>query len=215
MARSIGSLGRKREALDLEFDYFGETLRVHPHATDEVELDFLEAGRDIDVEALRGLDEQSLNGMDTEEQLRLLGELSKAQRVGYLAVRDALRKLVHPDDFERYWRLGTENGQMVRDRMRDIKSLTEAIVEESTDFPTGRQSGSPDGPSTTPPSSEVVSYSQTRGGSDFERALALERERPDIQEFFVMQREYELNEAAEARQRKARDEQKLTEAGLL
>jgi hypothetical protein len=214
MGKSIGSLGRKREPLDMDFDYFGETIRIHPYATDEVELDFIDAGRDIDVDSLTDLDFAEFESKSEAEQTRILATLGKAQRAGYLAIMNALRKLIHPDDFETYRRLGAEHGQQVRDRMSDIRAITVAVVEATTDFPTGQRSGSPDGPPTTPPSSEVASFSQTRAGSDFETALALERGRPDLQEFFVIQREAEEQAAREEAERTTRDQQRLTDAGL-
>lgn len=214
MGKSIGSLGREREPLDLEFEYFGKTLRVHPFASDDVEVEFIDAGRDIDVDSLMSMDLTKFDNLDEAEQTRLLGEIGKAQRAGYVALMRSLRRLIHPDDFETYWKLGAEHGQQVIDRMRDVRAISSAVVEAVTDFPTGQPSDSPPGPATTPPSSEVVSYSQTRGASDFDRAMALERGRPDLQEFFVMEKEYQEAAAREAREAAERDRQRLADADL-
>jgi hypothetical protein len=212
MGKSIGSLGRHREPLDLEFDYFGSVVRVHPYATDEVEVEFLEAGKDLDLEEIANLDPATFEAMDGDAQRKALQKLTRAQREGYLAMMRALRRLVHPDDFDAYMKLGAEHGQQVVDRMRDIKAITEAVIEAVTDFPTQPRSGSPSGPAITPASSGDVSPS--REVSDYEKGLALYRGRPDLQEFVIMQKEAEEQADREARESAARDRQKLTDAGL-
>lgn len=222
MGRNIGTLGQKREALDLEFTYFGgETIRVHPHATDGVELEFLEAGRDIDVDELAEIDLSKVDAMDEEQQREIFAKLSKAANAGYKAVLTALHRLIHPDDFERYWRLGMDNGQQIRDRMADIRSITTAVIEATTDFPTGPPSDSASGPAATSAPSEAVSPSpdsplaeHLRRGSDLEIALALERGRPDMQEFYVIESEVRTEVARAEAEQASRDRAKLSAAGL-
>ncbi|MBM0275093.1 hypothetical protein [Micromonospora tarensis] len=213
MGRSIGSLGRQRDPLDLEFDYFGQTVRIHPHATDAVELEFLQAGRDIDMSALDGVDLSQVDAMAAADQARLVRAMGQATAAAYRAVLDALRRLIHPDDWDTYWRLGMENGQQIRDRMSDIKAITTAVVESTTDFPTGRPAASPTGPETTPPASTADSPSPAPA-SDLEVAMALERGRPDIQEFYLMQVEDKERAERDARERTARDQRQLAAAGL-
>ncbi|MET8908389.1 hypothetical protein [Micromonospora sp. NPDC004551] len=217
MGRNIGTLGRQRDPLDLEFTYFGSTIRVHPQATDAVELEFLQAGRELDMSALEGVDLAKVDALDPEQQVKLARVMGQAVAATYRVLEGALRQLIHPDDWARYWRLGMENGQQIRDRMADVKAITAAVVEATTDFPTGPPSASPPGPATTPPASGDALPSPVTAprGSDLERALALERGRPDIQEFFVMQAEAEERERREARDREARDQEKLAAAGLV
>ena len=225
MGKNIGTLGRQRQPLDLEFTYFDNTvIRVHPQATDEVEIDFLEAGKDIDLAELEKLDWSTVDALDPQEQARIFRSMGKAVRDGYLALMSSLRRLIHPDDFESYWTLGQKNGQQLRDRMADIRAITAAVVDATTDFPTGPPSGSPPGRAPTRPSSGAGSPSGRAISdveraisdveADLERALALERGRPDIQEFFLMEAEWREQEAREQRERDARDARKLADAGL-
>jgi len=217
MGRNIGTLGQRREPLDLEFSYFDDTvIRVHPQATDAVEIEFLEAARDIDMSALEGLDLSKIDAMDPEQQVKLIRTMSAATAAGYGSLLTSLHRLIHPDDFEKYWRLGMEHGQQIRDRMADVRAITTAVIEATTDFPSGQRSASPSGPATTPPSSAVASPSPPapRPGTDLEIALALDRGRPDIQEFYVMEAEQRAAMAQEERDRVARDARKLAEAGL-
>lgn len=213
MGRSIGSLGRQRDPLDLEFDYFGSTLRVHPHATDGVELEFLEAGRDIDTSAFDGVDLAQVDSLTPADQAKLVRAMGQATAAAYSTVLNALRRLIHPDDWDTYWRLGMEHGQQIRDRMADIKVITTAVVEETTDFPTGRPAASPTGPGGTPAASTGGSRSAAPA-SELEMALAMERGRPDLQEFYVMQAEDKDRAAQEDREKAARDQRQLAAAGL-
>jgi len=217
VGRNIGTLGRQRDPLDLEFTYFGSTIRVHPQATDAVELEFLQAGRELDMSALEGVDLTRVDALDPEQQVKLATAMGQAVAATYRVLEGALRQLIHPDDWARYWRLGMQHGQQIRDRMADVKAITAAVVEATTDFPTGPRAASPAGPATTPPASGDVSPSLTPAppaGSDLERALALERGRPDIQEFYVMQAEAEERERREAREQAKKDQRKLAAAGL-
>jgi hypothetical protein len=225
MGRNIGTLGQQREALDLEFTYFGgQIIRVHPRATDGVELEFLEAGRDVDIAELEDLDFSKIDAMDEEQQQKIFVTLSKASAAGYQAILTALHRLIHPDDFALYWRLGMDNGQQISDRMSDIRLITTAVIEATTDFPTGPPSDSASGSATTSAPSEVVSPSQAtppaapvpthRRGTDLEIALALERGRPDMQEFYVMEAEIRETAAKEAAEQETRDQGKLSAAGL-
>jgi hypothetical protein len=215
MGRNIGQLGRERDPIDLEFTYFdGETIRVHPQASDQVEIEFLEAGRDIDVEALEKLDLATLRAMDEAQQAELMRTMNKAQRAGFKALMTSLRQLIHPDDFDRYWSLGVKHGQQLGDRMADIRAITDAVLEATTDFPPPQRAGSPRGPETTPVSSGVVSSSPEHLPKDLVAALALERGRPDIQEFFVQEHESRVEREREAAESAERDRRRLADAGL-
>lgn len=188
MARSIGDLGVRRAPVDLEFGYFGTTIRVHPAASDTVELEFLDVGRDIDLDALRG---KSLDDLESdEEKLATLSAMGRAIRGGYLLVKDSLRMVIHPDDWQTYWDLARENGQRIVDLMTDLKRITAAVVEADTGFPTLPPSASEGGPASTPPRSAAESFSAAaRPVSDADKALRMLHGRPDLQEFIVLQEE--------------------------
>ncbi|AGL19497.1 hypothetical protein [Actinoplanes sp. N902-109] len=187
MARNIGTLGTPRTPVDLEFTYFGATIRVHPQASDAVELDFLDAGRHVQVDQLRDID---LATLDEEQTRAAVSTLSQAVLAAHRLIKDSLRAIIHPDDFELYWKLARDNGQHIRDLMADLKSVTAAIVEAETGFPTTPPAGSPPGPD-----SELVksaggsSSAAAPASSDADKALVLLSGRPDLQEFVVLQEE--------------------------
>jgi general stress protein YciG len=231
MGKRVGRLGRERPPLDLEFDYFdGAVIRIHPGATDQVEAEFRETSFGIDLDEVAGLDLAKFDSLSQEDKNRVLVTMSKAELETYRALKKAIRGLIHPDDVDRYWEIGNKHGQQMRDRMADIKSITEWVLEESTDFRTGQSSGSTGGQQTTPPPSgdgspspeapptdagagPALTGTVVLPGSDLEKALVLERGRPDIQEIYLMEREFELSQAQEAREAQERDRQKLAEAG--
>lgn len=214
MGKNIGTLGKQREPWDLEFTYFGEVVRVHPQATDAIEIEFLDAAGDIDLEELQAVDMNEIEALPIEKRLEMLRSMNKVVERGHRALMSALHNLIHPDDFDKYWKLGVAHGQQVRDRMADVRAITAAVVEATTDFPTGQQSDSPPGPSPTPPSSAAGSPSRVAHPTDLQVALALERGRPDIQEFYVMEAERVAAEQSEQREATERERRKLIEAGL-
>lgn len=195
MARSIGDLGVRRAPVDLEFRYFGAVIRVHPAATDTVELEFLDVGRDIDIDLLQ---DTSLDDLDNDEKFAAVASIGRAIRSGYLLVKDSLRQVIHPDDWQTYWDLARANGQRISDLMADLKRITAAVVEADTGFPTMRPSDSADGRANTPPRSAAGSSSVAgRQDSDANKALRMLRGRPDLQEFVVKQQEAEAARAAQ------------------
>ena len=188
MGRSIGSLGNQRGPVDLEFEYFGSTIRVHPQASDTVELEFLDVGRDIDLDLLQ---DKSLEELDDDQKWAVLAEMGRAIRGGYLLIKDSLQRVIHPDDWPTYWKLARENGQQIKDLMTDLKRVTAAVVEAETGFPTRQPSASAGGHVNTPQRSAVGSSL----GPD--KALVLLRGRPDLQEFVVAKEEAEAAKLAE------------------
>lgn len=217
MGRSIGQLGTRREPLDLDFTYFGATVRVHPQASDTVELEFLDAGKDLDLSALEGVDLAKLDETESEKVIAAASAVSKAVAAGYRLIKGSLRRVIHPDDFDTYWRLAVENGQQIRDLMADLKRITAAVVEAETGFPTTPPSASQPGPATTPAKSADGSSSEVAAAlSDTDAALVLLRGRPDLQEFVVLAEEMVLAEeqqkAAEASGRPMTAAEKLIAA---
>jgi len=153
---SIGSLGTIRDALDLDFEYFGVVVRVNPDLTDLNQIEFLENASSIDE--------------------------SNATR-GMLAIGTYLRDLVHPDDWDVFWRASKAN----RQQLDDLMQTAHAIVEAVSGFPTGRLSGSSAGQSTTKPRSGAGTSSARRAGrrqaaieADTRAALSMVEGRPDL-----------------------------------
>jgi hypothetical protein len=139
----LGELGEATEPNDVTFDYFdARSLRVHP---DFCELDLLDF-----VEATAAIDEDSPQAMT--------------------AVKDFFRSVIHPDDFDLFWRTAKGNRQGVKKLMRTIWTIVETISGR----PTTQPSDSSGGPSTTAPTS-------TGGSSSTERAMQHLRGRADLQ----------------------------------
>ncbi len=105
---SLGSFGRKREPLDLDFDFFGETIRVHPMSSDLVELDFLEKAQSLDLADL------DLTAELTPENM---ARMSQAARVAADMAMGSVRQIIHPDDWELFKATAIANGQNLQDLM--------------------------------------------------------------------------------------------------
>ncbi|MEU1810947.1 hypothetical protein [Micromonospora aurantiaca (nom. illeg.)] len=195
---SIGSLGRKRPALDLTFDYFGETIRVAPGASNLVEMEFMEKAKGIQITA-DGLDLDNLDTADEASTAKAVAAVAKMAELATDVVVGTLRKLIHPDDWATYWRLAQLNGQMLDDLMADQKAILAAVTEAAAGFPTGPSSGSSPSPASTPARFEVDLPSPATstpslpaaGPTSADRALNLLHGRPDLQEFVVMKEESE------------------------
>lgn len=115
---SIGSLGTKRDAVELEFDYFGETIRVHPDATDLGVADLMSAFGEMDIE-------------DEDSAKEVMG-----------GVAGFLRDNIHPDDRTRFWETAKANRQQLKDIIDVARVITEAVAEQASGFPTGQPSDS-------------------------------------------------------------------------
>lgn len=127
---SIGSFGTPREAPveDLTFDYFGVEYRVHPDATDLELFEFMDVAASLDTIQAGGED-------------AAIGSV--------VAIRSALRNLVHPDDYAAVWSAAKANRQTIE----DLTELAMALAAAVADRPTERPSDSSDGPQSTEPSS--------------------------------------------------------------
>lgn len=134
---SLGSLGTERPPVDLSFDWFGTTIRCHPDLSDTAIVDFMGQAVDID------------DNSPTAFQL----------------VRDCLAQLIHPDDFDTYWRLGREHRQQIVDHMK----VCWAVIEEVGKDAGGQQDASAPGPKTKTDGSLADSLQQAFPG------------RPDLQ----------------------------------
>ncbi|MDR7278936.1 hypothetical protein [Catenuloplanes atrovinosus] len=169
---SLGSFGRKREPLDLDFDFFGETIRVHPMSSDLVELDFLEKAQSLDLADL------DLTAELTPENM---ARMSQAARVAADMAMGSVRQIIHPDDWELFKATAIANGQNLQDLMEVQRGLVEAIAG----FPTGPSSGSSSGAETTGPKSAADSSSPAPTAPTLSQpaiqALRQLGDRPDLQ----------------------------------
>lgn len=124
---NLGSFGTPREAYTDEFDYFGETLRVHPDLSDLALIEFARMGSQID-EKTTG--DQAIS-----------------------AVFTMLQMLVHVDDFETFWSAAKANRQTID----DLTDLAGQLVEAVAKRPTKRPSTSSRGRQRTAQKSAVAS----------------------------------------------------------
>lgn len=188
---SIGSLGRKKPAIELDFDYFGESIRVNPHASNLVEIDFLRVASGID------LDDIALDAELTDEDIAKLppqtqARIAKAGLSNVDIIIASVRKLIHADDWDRFWATAIANGQDLEDLLEVQKAVTAAVAEAVAGFPTGPSSDSSDGSASTAPRSVAAAPSPTPAppsSSAADEALVMLRGRPDLQEFVVMHEE--------------------------
>lgn len=164
---SLGTFGRRYDKIDLDFDWFGETIRVHPEVSQASLTEFLAGAADVPQD-------------DEPAAAKLIFGL--------------LRGVIHPDDFDRFWTIAKRERQ---DPQADLMPIAKAIVEAMSGFPTGQLSDSSAGSVPTPQSSRVdlpspdVPAPVLTGGTTADRALSMLRKRPDLQEFVVMQEEAE------------------------
>lgn len=153
----IGDFGTEPDPVSEEhtFGWFGTDIRVNADgATDLAFVDFIEKAMEIDEE-----DPQSA-----------------------MVVKSYMRQMVHPDDFDEFWRLAREHQQTTEGMMTLAAEVVAAVVGR----PSKPSSDSPDGPSPIGTSSQDGSYS---------RAIRRFDGRPDLQLVLVR--------AEEARERKS------------
>ena len=110
------------------FGWFGQELRVNPLAGDTTFVDFIEE----------------------------YGEVDEKDPKAIVGTKKFLREIVHPDDFDVFWRLGRENGRT----LQDFAEVAMQIIEGLVDRPTARSSDSSPGPSTIVENSMDDSYSR-------------------------------------------------------
>lgn len=122
---SLGSLGKSHDdepLIDLDFAYFGATVRVNPHFTPLMMQDW------IDAAAVMGDD-----------------QASDEEKAASASMKRILRHVIHADDFAEFWRLAIAN----RQNDEDLAELLGVVVEAATERPTGKPSASSGGRHTT------------------------------------------------------------------
>jgi len=137
---NLGKFGEAREELTDTFEYFETEIRVNPNLSEVDILDFMETAFTVDQEDPKAI----------------------------LVVKEFLKSLVHPDDFNTFW----ETARAKRQRIEDIQNVAKSIVEAVTSRPTQQPSGSVRGRRSTKAKSKAVSSS---------RVLTRLGGRPDLQ----------------------------------
>ena len=182
MARMhLGSLGTVREAVDADFDYFGEVIRVHPDASDLQQAELMILAEGIDVSDIDMDDPESW----TPGQRVVIQKANDA-------VAQAIRGQVHPDDWDRFFKTARANRQFVMDLMALSKQISEMVAG----FPTGQQSVS----SPTPPVTDRKSRrgSLRRADATARSAMRQLEGRPDLQMAVVAAHKAKVEEIAAA-----------------
>lgn len=150
----LGEMGVAKPMVELTFGWFGHIIRINPGAGELELTDFLEFAATIDMP-------EDPNDVDSGEAVATMA-----------AVKDFLRRQIHPDDWALWWDLAKTHRQTLEDLMK----VSVALLEKVAAFPTGPLSASPDGQRHTPPKSKADSPSPVTA-----RALELLKGRPDLQ----------------------------------
>lgn len=111
---SIGNLGTERDQVDLDFGYFGETIRVNPDASESVGTEFAIRAQSIDEDNLAA---------------------------ATVATSDFLRSLIHPEDFDRFLRTSVKNRQQTTDLLATAGAILEALSGFPTSQPSVSSDG--------------------------------------------------------------------------
>lgn len=145
---SLGTFGVPRAIDDETFTYFDVEIRAHPTLSDLAMHDFMERAAHID----------------------------NADPAAWTLVKDFIRELVHPEDFDKFWFLARQNRQNTDDLMALAKGLYSAVVGR----PTTRPSASPRGRSRTkrksPAGSSSPVIARLAGRGDLQLAVVQAQE---------------------------------------
>jgi hypothetical protein len=159
-----GTFGTHRDAVDADFGYFGETIRVHPDASDLHFAEVMLIASGIDV-----------GDIDMDDPSSWTAEQAAALQAANDAVVKAIRGQIHPDDWDLFFTTAKTN----RQNTFDLMGLSQQVAEAVAGFPTGRRSASSPGRSATTPRSKAGSSS--RRVKSARRALKVLEDRPDFQ----------------------------------
>lgn len=165
---TLGSFGRAYDRIELDFQFFGATIRVNPSVSKAAMVEFLaEAG-----------------GVNQNDEV-----------AGARVIMQFMREIVHPEDFDTFWGLAKRERQ---DPEADLMPIGHAVMEAVAGFPTGEPSGSAPTPTVTAarsvvdlplPDMPVPNFgAETAAG----KALAALRKRPDLQEMVVQAQEQKV-----------------------
>lgn len=155
-----GQFGTVRPEIRMAFPYFGETIRVHPNASDVEWMGFIERMRHVPAEAVDGSEAMA-------------------------ATLDYIHGQIHPDDWDLFLTTATKN----RQNSMDLMAVAQTIVAAVADFPTGQPGDSSPGRQPTGHLSKGgLSRRERRGGksgkgtkrSDATVRAIRREERPDV-----------------------------------
>lgn len=184
MSRKLGELGGTDRSVSprkpIQFTYFGVPLRTHPSLT---ELTFVDAQMQVEGLMITLPDGVDLNDPEThtaETTAILLGEVLPL-------IRDFLRRAIHPDDFDLFWRTAMDKGQ----NTVDLMGLFMQLCGEAAARPTRPSSGSSTGRRSTKKKSG-------RGGSLRVKRRYEKRGRPDLAEMVLIKMEHDQGVRASA-----------------
>lgn len=125
----LGDFGEAPPEMEVDtFNFFGASLRINPELSDLSFVDFIE----------------------------MHGALDGNDPTAMVAIKDFLRGVVHPEDFDEFWTLSKKN----RQRLDDLAPIAMGLIEAVTGRPTEGSSDSSSGPSATGASSMDASYSR-------------------------------------------------------
>jgi hypothetical protein len=150
------------------FVWFGERRRIHPGVTELSLTDFFEKAESIDL---------GDSGYDPNDPETWTPEVTDKIRKALPMVKDLVREMVHPDDFEEVWRVGREAGV----DSTGFMSLSMSIITGVTDRPTGPQPVSSSGQRRTSRKSggdfysRAIKHKEKEGRGDLAQAVVLSR----------------------------------------
>jgi hypothetical protein len=164
--RHLGELGTVRAPVDMDFPYFGETIRVHPDASDLAAAELMLKAQDIDLGDADINDPESWSPETTKVMV-------EAENIAITMILQT----IHPDDFDRFMKTARAN----RQNTIDLMSVTRSLCAEVARFPTGLSSVSSAGRHKTKQKSKGGSSSRPAGrDARNARALKLLDGRPDL-----------------------------------
>jgi len=145
--RHLGELGKKREPVDMVFDWFGEPIRVGPHAGDLTLIDFLERARQI----------------DTSDHVTSM-----------VVTKKFLHEQIDERDWPRLLELAVANNQQFSDLLQLSRDIVEAVTRFPTGPQSGSSDGRPTTkPKSTDTSSSAVAQAMRalKGRPDLKMAI--------------------------------------------
>lgn len=126
MGKHLGQLGTRKDTLEVTFGYFDlEGVRVNPGLSEIAVLDFMEAAAGIDLPA-----DGDLKNPTPQMRAAALRALP--------LVKNFLREVIHPGDFDAVWAAAKRERQDTQDLMQ----LAMTLIEKVANRPTGRRPGS-------------------------------------------------------------------------
>jgi hypothetical protein len=145
---SLGSFGKPKPQRDdgLSFDFFDQEVRIDPSFG---QLDFIDF-----MESAASVDEDDPSAM--------------------VVIKDMLRKCVHQDDFEQFWKTARTERQSVTDLMEVVYAAVAAVAERPTSQPSDSSDGLlSDAPNSTDDSSlQVIDLLERQGRPDKAQMVA-------------------------------------------